>query len=313
MHLDDIAVVTINWNGWQMTLDCLSSLRASRGVSWRLYIVDNASTDDSVQNLRELGSDVVLLESPINGGWTGGNNLGIRRALQDGYSRIFILNNDALVEPDTMAQLLLFSLSRQQPPIIGPLHSNREGSRLDFIGSGYDAATGLPTYESRDSLDVSDLPEYYPASFVKGAGMFITRDHIERIGFFDERYYLNYDETDRCYKAKMAGIDNFMLKAAKIRHRVSASMGGMNSPLQIYFMARNGLLFVERHSSLGQRLAYIRKLFGYGRSLTGAHGAVRRVCKLAIGTDRRLRGFRAGVRDYLLRRFGDCPAEIRAL
>ena len=150
MHLDDhVAVVTINWNGWQMTLDCLSSLRASRGASWRLYIVDNASTDGSVEKLRDLGSDVVLLELPVNGGWTGGNNLGIRRALQDGYSRIFILNNDALVEPDTMAQLLSFSLSRVQPPIIGPLHSNMEGSRLDFIGSGYDAATGLPTYESR--------------------------------------------------------------------------------------------------------------------------------------------------------------------
>ena len=143
--------------------------------------------------------------------------------------------------------------------------------------------------------------------------MFIARDHIERLGFFDERYYLNYDETDWCYKANTAGIDIFMLKAAKIRHRVSASIGGMNSPLQIYFMARNGLLFVERHSSLGQRLVYLKRLFSYGRSLTGAHGAVRRVCKLVVGGDRRLRGFRAGIRDYILRRFGDCPAEIRAL
>lgn len=296
-----------------MTLDCLSSLRASKGVSWRLYIVDNASTDDSVRNLRELGTDVVLLESAINGGWTGGNNLGIRRALEDGYNHIFILNNDALVEPDTMAQLLSFSLSQAHPAIIGPLHRNMEETRLDFIGSGYDAATGLPTYETRDNLDVSDLPEYYRTRFVKGAAMFISRDHIERIGFFDDRFYLNYDETDWCYKANMVGIDIYMLKAAKIRHRVSASIGGLDSPLQTYFITRNGLLFVERHSSLGQRLAYMMVLFRDGRSLTGARGSVRRVCKLIVGSDRRLRAFRAGVRDYLLRRFGDCPAEIRAL
>jgi hypothetical protein len=313
-NLDNkIAVVTINWNGWQMTLDCLSSLRASKGVSWRLYIIDNASTDDSLQHLRGLGHDVVLLESSINGGWAGGNNQGIRRVLQDGYDYLFILNNDALVEPDTMALLLSFSLSRDYPPIVGPLHRNIDNTRLDFIGAGQDPTTGFPTYGGRDGLDVSDLPEYYRSTFVSGAGMLISRDHIGRIGLFDERFYLNYDETDWCYRANAAGIDVFMLKAAKIRHRVSASIGGMASPLQTYFMARNALLFAERHSSLVQRLAHVLILFGQGRRLTGAKGALRRVYRLVVGDDRRLRAFRAGIRDYLLRRFGDCPTKIRAL
>ncbi|WP_309646290.1 glycosyltransferase, partial [Phenylobacterium sp.] len=72
-----VAVVTVNWNGWRDTLACLAALRGSRGAAWRLIIVDNASTDDSRSHLSDLGDDVTTLWAPTNGGWTGGNNIGV--------------------------------------------------------------------------------------------------------------------------------------------------------------------------------------------------------------------------------------------
>src|SRR5688572_9260083 len=85
-----VAVVTVNWNGWRNTLDCLAALRRTRDVSWRLIIVDNASTDGSAEKLSGLGEDVVLIRSDRNRGWTGGNNLGVEYALREGFGHIFL-------------------------------------------------------------------------------------------------------------------------------------------------------------------------------------------------------------------------------
>ena len=310
---DDIAVITVNWNGWQVTLDCLTALRASKGASWRLFIVDNASTDDSIERLSGLGEDVVLIQAATNGGWTGGNNVGVRRALDEGYNYIFLLNNDAMVEPHTMSRLLAFSSTRSPPPVVGPLHRNIQSSRFDFIGASINESNGMPTYESGDESAIAQRPAFYPTAFVSGAGMFLSREHFENVGMFDDNFYLNYDETDWCYRARKIGTEIFMLKSAKIIHLVSASIGGSESPLNVYFMTRNSLLFAERHLSRRQRYVHLVSLLRYGRNLTFSPGFLRRTWFVVVGSDARARAFRAGLRDYVLRRFGDCPGQIRSL
>ena len=71
---DTVAVVVINWNGWRHSLSCIESLRRSQDTDWRLYLVDNASTDESLSHLTDLGDNVVVIRSPKNGGWTGGKS-----------------------------------------------------------------------------------------------------------------------------------------------------------------------------------------------------------------------------------------------
>ena len=313
---NEIAVITVNWNGWRMTLDCLASLRASEGAKWRLYIVDNASTDDSIDHLRDLGDDVTLIRSDVNGGWTGGNNLGVLRALEQGHDFIFLLNNDATVERDTLSRLLTYVQSEEgeAPPVIGPVNRRDDDpSRYDFLGGDVDDRTGMPTHRSGTEADRRALPASYDVAFVNGAGLFLTRRHVEVVGLFDDSFYLNFDDTDWCYRARRAGFPIRLLAAVSIVHAFSGSIGGVWSPLNVYFMTRNSLLFAERHSSWRQRLSHAADLAKQGRSLTFVSGGLRRVLLMIFGTAATQKAFRAGIRDYALRRYGDCPNSIRSL
>lgn len=125
----------------------MAALRRSCNADWHLFIVDNASTDDSVERLTGLGDDVSLIRSPTNGGWTGGNNLGIEAALSARYDWLFILNNDAFVEPDTLELLpaeATAQAAREGWPVLGPIHRGSHASDYDFIGSATDPRTGIP-------------------------------------------------------------------------------------------------------------------------------------------------------------------------
>jgi hypothetical protein len=309
-----VAVVTVNWNGWKMTLEALNALRKTQGAAWHLVIVDNASSDDSSERLRNLGDDATLIKSPVNGGWTGGNNLGIQWAIAAGYRTIFILNNDALVEPNTIIRLIAAREKGGRQAIVGPIHLDGEGHAYDFVGTDIDDRTGLPIWKSVDTVDVADLPNMITTSTIKGAGIMIGADQFARIGLFDERFFLNFDETDWCQRARSAGYDLYMVKDAPIRHLGSGSIGGHASPLQAYFLARNQLLFAQHHCTLVQRLRMMRNMWWEARDLPRDNPSRRGwFWRFLVSPSPAQRAWRIGIFHYLGRRFGDCPPMIRIL
>lgn len=311
---DSVAVVTVNWNGWQTTLACLDALRGSVGADWHLFVVDNASTDASLDHLRGLGDDVTLVENAVNGGWTGGNNLGIERALAAGYPYIFILNNDAFVEPGTIARLVALHQEAGEQAIIGPIHLTGDGEAYDFVGTDFNSRTGLPLWKSVEREAVETLPDLIETSTIKGAGIFVSAGQLAKIGTFDDRFYLNFDETDWCYRARAAGYALYMAKNAAIRHMGSASIGGMTSPLQSYFLARNGLLFARRHCNAAQTVQLLREYWWQARDLPRDNPARRGwFWRFLTRPSPAQTAFKRGMIDFARGRFGDCPPEIRRL
>lgn len=309
---DSIAIVTINWNGWRHTLACLASLRRSEGPAWHLYIVDNASTDDSLDHLVDLGADVTVIRSPVNGGWTGGNNLGLKHALDAGHELFFIFNNDAEVKPDTLAKLVAAQAEfGDAPPLLGPVNRGATDEDYNFVGAHLDARSGIPQQDPPWDVKHEDLAPIWRTAYIRGAALFVTRDHLTRVGFFDDQFYLNYDETDWCFRAKALGIDAMMVRDAAILHIESAALGGSESPLNVYFKTRNLLLFAERHCTPGQRFQTFLKVLRQSRYHTGR--ARNWPFQLLFGRATLMTATRAGLRDYLLRRFGDCPQAIRKL
>ena len=310
--LDAVAVIAVNWNQWRLSLDCLASLRETVGAEWHLFLVDNASSDGSREHLTDLGPGVTVIHSEVNGGWTGGNNLGIRVALDAGYERFFILNNDARVRPDTIAKLL--DAAQGDPmPIIGPIHLDGTGDKLDFIGATINPHHGLADFMPVEGVNRSSLPARYPTAYIKGAALLVTREHLDRIGPFDDRFYLFFDETDWCFQARKLGYPVLMTSEAEIIHIGSASIGGILSPLNIYFHARNSMLFGERHCTLRQRWRQAVALARWVSRLTPEIKTRRRVRALLFGRSKPAIAMRHGVRDYFLRRFGDCPPFIRTM
>lgn len=313
-NAESIAVLVVNWNGWRHTLACLAALRKVQSPPWHLFIVDNASSDDSLEQLADLGNDVTLIRSAVNGGWTGGNNLGIRRALDRGFDFLFILNNDAEVVADTLEILLReFQDRADEMPILGPVHTTAEGDRYDFLGSTIDDYSGMPRLLPVDGVTAVDLKPFYETAYIRGAGLFVHRRHFEAVGLFDDAFYLNYDETDWSFRARRAGFRSYMVRDAEIRHIGSASIGGASSPLNLYFLTRNRLLFSERHGALRQRYRVWRDLYRRARSLSGGRGRIGWLPRFLTSRAKLTVAFRMGVRDYILRRFGDCPPLIRQL
>jgi GT2 family glycosyltransferase len=308
-----VAVIVINWNGWRLSLACLKSLRATNNVSWHLFLVDNASTDDSRAHLVDLGDDVTVILSETNGGWTGGNNLGIERALADGFDMFFILNNDAVVTSETLSVLARYCAGQAKSPVLGPIQLDGEGANLDFIGAYIDPKSGMPEMKVVEGVDRSQLPRVYPTAFIRGAGLFARREHFDSVGLFDNRYYLNYDESDWCFRVRAKGYDVLMLNDAEIFHIGSASIGGGLSPLNVYFVARNSLLFAKTHCTPLQRLNHAYLLTQWAARLTPETSRFPRLRALAFGRSKLAIAWRHGVRDHFLARYGNCPDAIREI
>lgn len=300
-----VGVVTVNWNGWRDTLACLEALRTTRGVAWRLYIVDNASTDDSREHLSNLGDDVTLISSPVNGGWTGGNNTGISHALAAGHEHILVLNNDAFVQPDTLAAFLAAHADAPDA-ILGGVQRTDDGSLKGAVGNRRNPRTGVMTWLPIEELGPPQNGLVATASVI-GTALFVHRRVYQAIGPFDDDFYLYYDESDWCMRGAKLGHASFVVERAGIRHIGAASTGGRSSPLVTYFMTRNSLLFVQRHGTWRQLLTLARTIVG---------GILRdtRAAEHGISTaDVQVRARVRGVLDYMLRRFGDCPASVRQM
>jgi GT2 family glycosyltransferase len=293
-----LAVVTINFNGWRDTLDCLTSLRASEGAPpWRLIIVDNGSSDDSLHHLLPMaGSDTSVMVVGKNMGWTGGNNIGIQAAAAMGFERVLLLNNDARVEPNTLAAL--WEGHEAEPGAVLGLNLIAEDGSYLQGGAIIDKWTAMPRWQPLLELRYTAGGLLRKCRAVCGGAMFARIDTFREVGPLDDTFFLYYDDVDFCARARAIGIKTRVVNRARVIHKGAAASGGTGSPLVAYFMTRNSLLYGERHAKPMERIRQARVVLG-------------RIVRELGDNSPQGRARRAALRDYLLRRFGDCPRAIR--
>ena len=300
-----VGIVFVNWNGWQHTVAACQSLGQSTHQAIETIIVDNASTDDSLVRLRAALPQAHIIANPINAGFAGACNVGIRHAVQMGCDYIFLLNNDALAEGETVSSLVQASKAKQDSALLGSALMYISSGAYQFFGSRTGTITGEPeflTFEKDAALLSQDFIE---TDFIVGAAFFMPVRVWDRIGPFDERFFLNYEETDFCYRARKAGIPCFVVPASVVRHHASASLGNYPAPMYAYFLTRNGLLFAEQHIPHAQNRPLLR--------LKTVYWDIRRSWKTAWRKDLPTWAILWAFWDYSWRRFGDCPAAIRRL
>jgi GT2 family glycosyltransferase len=297
-----IGVVVVNWNGWRDTLQAHESLLRSEHRDLTLIVIDNASSDGSAEEIAQHAPTAELIRSPRNLGFAGGCNLGIARVRALGLRYVMLLNNDAMVRPDTLGALAATSAKLDDTAILGAQVRFWPGGKIQFFGSRKKRSACRPVWFRPEEADERLAAELIATDFVFGAALFAPVALFDRLGDFDERYFLNFEETDWCYRASRAGVPLYIVPAATVDHRGGGSIGAPDGPLQTYFMVRNRLLFARTHATALQRL----------RTYAETEKAV--LLRLAQGV--RAPATEAtilGVRDYLANRFGDCPARIREL
>jgi len=327
-----IAILIVNWNGKTDTIECLKSLTALAYDNVEAIVVDNGSTDDSVEAIRAQFPDVLVVAAGQNLGTSGGRNVGIRYALERGAEFVLFLDNDTIVDSQLLANLV-----REMDRLGG---NNILGAKIYYFdkpstiwyagaswqGSGF-AHIGIGADDHGDAHSTAAETDY-----ACGCALFVSREILKQVGLLDDRYFCYFEETDLCYRARAAGFRSFFIPSARVWHKVSSSSGGERSPLFYYFMHRNLLLWAEAHLSFRQRLPVYRSIARtVQRAVTPpgftagfARGSVRapwiadfirnylRACK-AKYTDPATVATLMGLRDYVRRRFGDCPDAVRGL
>lgn len=322
MSIAKITIIILNWNGQEDTIKCLDSVLKIDYKNFDVIVVDNGSQDDSITAINKQFPSVQIIPTGKNLGYAGGNNVGIEAALKQKADYLLILNNDTVVAPELLTRL--YSATKRHPPdtIFGPrifyaaqpdriwFSSTRWNSNTlsyDFIGQGL----------TEDDLPSGDINSDY----ICGAGFFCNTNTFRKIGLFEERFFLVYEESDWCQRAARLGSHCITVSDAKIWHAVASAFGTEESPLRTYFSNRNFLLWTERNINKIEHFKLV------ARSLRVF------IPRVSISTDRSIpyykrflwaltastrhwsnpvfRAKQMGVRDYILRRFGDCPPSLR--
>lgn len=242
-----VYIVTLHWNRLDDTLAFLTSASQLTYAHYRILVVDNGSVNDSTSEITARFSDVQQIVNERNLGFAAGANVGIRYALVRGADFVFLLNNDTLIAPDAL-DLLVDAALAQDVGLAAPkiLHTG-DPQRIWSVGGWRNRVTLEIASHRRGEPDVALYESPFEVDFVTACGMLMKRQCLEEIGLFDERFFMYYEDSDYCLRARAAGYRLLVVPRARMWHYVAASIGGSDSPGERYHMALSSVLFFKKH------------------------------------------------------------------
>ena len=247
-----VAVVVLSWNGRDDTLECLRSLERARWEPLTAIVVDNGSSDGTLEAVRAAFPRVSAIRSEENLGFAEGNNVGIRAALEAGADYVLILNNDTIVDEGAIEALMAEAERRPDVGALCPLIRYTEPpDRIWYAGARFDPRAihnGRHTgYGERDTGQYHSVREIGRAT---GAAMLVPREVIERVGYFDARLFIQVEDVEWSLRMREAGYRILFVPQAVIAHRVAMSSGGERASATAYYEMRNMLVVCARHAPL---------------------------------------------------------------
>lgn len=254
-----VFAVILNWNNLPDTTECIESLRCLDAPLDRIIVVDNASTDGSAQYLRDAIPEVTILDNSQNLGFAGGNNVGIRYALEQGAERVLLLNNDTVVSPSFLQELTRAMDRDSSVGIAGPkIYFYSHPKRLWFVGPKRSWLFGRPlqlghrAFGQQDNAD-EQCGDVRSVGFLTGCALLISRKVIETIGPLDETFFAYFEDADFCLRASEAGFKLVYVPRATMWHKdaLPSQCEGVRSLLWLYLGTRNTLVFMWKHGRLG--------------------------------------------------------------
>jgi GT2 family glycosyltransferase len=259
-----LVAVVLNWNGGEDTLAALASLRGIETIC-----VDNGSTDGSDRLVEQRFPEAELVRTGENLGFAGGNNAGIRRALERGADWVLLLNNDAVAEPGLADALARAAAARPDAGLLAcrVLHADRS---VQYAGARFDARLG---YSGRSWTRGRGLGAVDRAD---GAAMAVSRAAVDAAGLLDESLFAYVEDVEWSLRIRRAGFAVVYVPDAVVVHKGSASTGGGASTQNLYYDTRNTIVVCERYAPLPPGLRALRRAVVVGAHLAQAASHPRR-------------------------------------
>lgn len=250
MNNIELAIVICNFNKKDYLRGCLDSLFASslKHDSYTVIVVDNASTDGSVEMvLAEYSNKVILKSMSSNTGGSGGFHQGIEMAMSTNATYIALLDNDILLDKDTLVTLLHYLKENPQVGVAGAkICVMDKPNTLQELGSFIDWQNFNVSTPLKGHLDNGLLPEIVKCDYVPACCFITRREVVEKVGNFDRRHFIYWDDMDWCTRVKSAGYTIHALRDARVVHKMGAV--NSNTTFSNYYFERNRIFYFIKHS-----------------------------------------------------------------
>jgi len=244
--MEKVAIILINYKDYAQRFlrECAESLNKINypREDYRIYVVDNVSTSETVGMIRQIAPDVKILPTDGNG-WGHANNMGVKKAIEDGFDDyFFFVNMDTLFDPEFITEALKVYKTDPQIGIVqsklllypskdGKYYLNSKGNALTFLGFGYCAGDGKIDDVEDKVIDITSAA---------GAAILISKEKFFEAGRCDESYFMYHDDIELSFKIKLLGYRLVLAPRSVVYHMHEFS----RSIKQIYFMERNRLRFL---------------------------------------------------------------------
>ena len=267
-----VYIILVNYNGYEDTNECVRSLKKTSYPNFKIIIVDNASTNDSLTYLKKSSKDCRIIESKDNLGFAGGNNLGIEYALNNGADYVMLLNNDTLVEPNFLDEMLNTVKGNAKVGLVGCKIMYYPKKDTIWYGGGYiNWFKFIGVHYGLKEIDNGQCDREKEIDFMTGCCMLIKREVFEKTGLLSDDYFMYFEDVDFCVKVKDSGYKIWYNPKAVIYHKVGLSGGGEESSFSIKWGTRNRLLFMKKYKAkvskfgclLSNMFFYITRIIKY--------------------------------------------------
>jgi GT2 family glycosyltransferase len=293
-----IAFVTINYRGQDDTLDMVRELEKNilpLGVTSTVYVVDHDRSEEFKKKLSKY-PQVVYVQSSGNIGFAAGNNLGLKQALKDGADIYVLINNDTVIPEDLVTNILSSRIADENVGAVGGLIYFAKGFEFEkkytqeelgkviwFAGGKIDWDNVYAGHIGVNDVDAGQYTGEKDTDFITGCLFISKREVLEKVGLFDERYCMYFEDVDLGMRIIKAGYKLILDPKIKIAHKV-AQTSGIGSPMNDYFLTRNRLMFGMDYARTRTKLALLREA----------------IKKLFVGT----KAQKVAVRDFFMRKLG---------
>lgn len=275
--MDKTAVVILHYQNVGDTLACLDSLyqEGNKMRNWFVIIVDNSSSSGFSKELKKKYGQLDVIGNKKNLGFSIGNNLGIKKALSENCSAVILLNNDTIVSAGMVNALIRYGKSNRHIGLISPkiyfasgyeYHRQRysiqdRGKVLWYAGGVIDWNNMYALHKGVDEVDTGQYNSITDTDFATGCCLFIKKEVFEKIGYFNEKYFLYYEDVDLSIRAKKAGFRVVYYPKTFLWHKNAASSGGPGSDSHVYYQTRNRLYLGMRYAPIGTKKSLIVESF----------------------------------------------------
>jgi len=237
-----LSIITINYNESKTTINLLKSLTAQTDQSFDIFVVDNFSQEKEIEALKIFISETTLpinlLEPYENLGFSGGNNIGIKKALKNGSDWVLLLNNDTWVENGFIAQIRA-KLSHLGAGILG----------IPLIEQQKTVYCGKVRWLSQNLIHITDPEECASSeSYIIGGAMAVHKDVFKKAGFLDEKYFLYFEDAEFSLRVRKKTFPMNIAKDIKVHHWATTSTKKLGQALLLRYHARNAMLFNAQHA-----------------------------------------------------------------